>query len=158
MHSLLSFLRNNRPATCQGFEYVIDWMNEFSVERKEVEAAMARAEEVAIEEGNPGEFTNYSFRRRQDIPGLQCADFISWIAYRYADYVFYEKPMHEFAEDGWEFFGGPLESRGFLGAIAITREHLKNWFDQVNADPANLDKYQILLRRLVASFVASAIR
>jgi hypothetical protein len=74
MHHLLSFLRTQRQhrhPSCSAFEYVIDWMDEGSEERKEVEAAFARAKEVAIEDGSPGEFTNYSFRHRKDIPGLQ---------------------------------------------------------------------------------------
>ena len=54
-HHLLSILRARRGSHSE-FEYVFDWMEEGSPEREEVVAAMGRAEEVAIEDGTPGEF------------------------------------------------------------------------------------------------------
>jgi hypothetical protein len=144
-HHLLSLLRKRREvnhAACPGFEYVIDWMETGSPERAEVENAMGRAEEVAIEDGNPGEFENFSFRRRKDIPGLQCVDCVSWVAYRYALFAFHKTPLPSFAEIGWEDFGGPLETNGWLGAATIRRHHLQNWYAQVVAKPENLDRYR----------------
>ena len=45
--------------------------------RVEVESVMCEMEELAAKNGNPGEYVNYSFRRRQDVPGLQCVDGIA---------------------------------------------------------------------------------
>ncbi len=145
VHHLISFLRTRRlshhPA-CPAFEYVFDWMNKGSSERTEVEAVMARSAEVAIEDGTAGEFDNYSFRRRKEIAGLQCVDCVSWVAYRFAVFAFRQTPLHPFAEIAWEDFGGPLERHGWLGAMAIKREHLQKWYADIMADPKNLDKYR----------------
>lgn len=145
VHHLLSFLRTTRLQRhpgCFGFEYVFDWMETGSDERTEVEAAMARAEEVAIEDGMAGEFANFSFRRRKDIPGLQCVDCVSWTAYCFSLFAFDNKPRHPFAEIAWEDFEGPLEADGWLGAITIKREHLEKWYANVMSDPKNLDQYR----------------
>jgi hypothetical protein len=142
---LLSFLRVQRQArhlACSGFEYVFDWMNEGSEERNEVGTAMARAEEVAIEDGTPGEFTNYSFRCRKDIPGLQLVDCASWVAYCFAMFTLHKRPMHELAEVGWQDFGGPLAEEGWLGAVTVKRKHLQKWYNQVLAQPDKLEQYK----------------
>jgi hypothetical protein len=142
---LLSFLRIQRVLgipKCDAYEYVLDWMDQCSEEREEVEAALARAEEIAIEEGNAGEFINYSFRSRKDIPGLQCVDCVSWVAYRFALFSFLKTPLHPFAEIGWNDFGGPRERDGWLGAITLERHNLEKWYRDVISDPANLDKYR----------------
>jgi hypothetical protein len=145
VHHLLSFLRTTRLQRhpgCYGFEYVFDWMEFNSDERIEVEAAMARAEEVAIEDGMTGEFTNSSFRRHQAVPGLQCVDCVCWTAYQFARFAFDKVPMHPFAEIAWKDFDGPLEQDGWLGAITIKREHLEEWYAKVITDPKNLDQYR----------------
>lgn len=141
---LLSFLRTQRLSgrpRCDGFEYVIDWMAEGSEERIEIETTMARAEEVAIEDGNAGEFSNYSFRHRKEIPGLQCVDCVSWVAYCFARFVFRQTPLHPFAELGWQDFGGPLHKDGWLGAITIERHNLEKWYEEVSSDTKNFDKF-----------------
>jgi hypothetical protein len=58
------------------FEYIYDWM-EPKTQREakdEIDTVMAQAEDEACQLGLAGRYTNYSFCRRQDIPGLQCAD------------------------------------------------------------------------------------
>jgi hypothetical protein len=144
VHHLLGFLQARRRihhSACPAFEYVFDWMEPRSRERREIETAMARAEETAVEDGNDGEFSNYSFRYRKDIPGLQCVDCVSWVAYQFTLFSFRKKPIHPFAEIGWQDFGGPLDEYGWLGAITVERENLKKWYANVLADPRNLEKF-----------------
>jgi hypothetical protein len=121
-----------------------------SEERKEVEAAMARGEEIAIDDNNLGEFTHYSFRRRQEVPGLQCADCVCWVAYRFALFAFLQTPLNEFARVGWEDFGGPLEENGWLGAITIERHHLEKWYQDAMSNPENMEKYRTMEERRLA--------
>jgi hypothetical protein len=60
-------------------EYVFDSINQKTekLQRREIEDAIAR-----MELARPGRFEgHYSFRKRQDYPGLQCADLIAWACY-----------------------------------------------------------------------------
>jgi hypothetical protein len=145
VHQLLSYLRTTRLQNhpgCFGFEYVFDWMEPGSPERVEVEAAMARMEEVAIEDGMEGEFSHYSFRKRQETPGLQCVDLVGWTAYRFALWAFQQTPLNPFAQRAWEYFEGPKEQNGWLGAITIQRHHLEDLYAKAMADPENMEQFQ----------------
>jgi hypothetical protein len=126
---------------CDGFEYVFDWMAEGSEERIEIETTMSRAEEMAIDDGNEGEFSNYSFRKRKEIPGLQCVDCVSWVAYRFALFSSRQTPLHPLADLGWKDFGGPLHRNGWLGAITIERHNLKKWYEEIASDPKNMETF-----------------
>jgi hypothetical protein len=102
---LLMFLdkwRLGSPATDHPLEYVFDWIGGPSDPRRiEVENIMGQMEAMAHLRGRSGEYTNYGFRRRQDIPGLQCVDAISWICYRQSQLQYRGTPLHSFAEEGW---------------------------------------------------------
>jgi len=67
--------------------------------RVEVESVMCEMEELAAKNGNPGEYVNYSFRRRQDVPGLQCVDGIAWTCYQYGIHLFRRTPMHRLTSE-----------------------------------------------------------
>lgn len=140
--TLLRHQRKNGYPKCSGFEYVFDWAEEGSVERTEIEIGMGRSESIAIEEGNPGEFSNYSFRRRKDIPALQCVDCVSWVAYRFALFSYYQTPMHPLADAAWKDFEGPLGNNGWLGAVTLEKNKLEDWYREVQADPRNADKFE----------------
>jgi hypothetical protein len=79
VHNLLSVLDSWACATGveHPIEYVFDWMVENSPERREIEESIARSEAA-----RPGRFTHWSFRIRQQTPGLQCVDLIGWTCYR----------------------------------------------------------------------------
>lgn len=139
--SILRIQRQEQHSGCPAFEYVIDWMNEGTEERAEVETSLARSEEVAIEDNTPGEFTNYSFRSRKDIPGLQCVDCVSWVAYRFALLAFHDTPIHPLAEVGWQDFGGMTEG-GWLKAVAIERREIQRWYEKVLSEPESLDQFK----------------
>jgi Protein of unknown function (DUF3800) len=64
-------------------EYVFDWSERTDRGRKEIESAMDQAQFFTTERGMGGDFTHYSFRRRKDVPGLQCVDVLGWTCYQY---------------------------------------------------------------------------
>jgi len=113
--------------------------------KAEIEKAMQRAEDASIEQGSqPGDFTNYSFRKSKDIPGLQCVDAISWVCYQVALFAILDKPTHQFATIGWNDFGGDQAPNGWLRASTILPGDLKKWMDEVMANPENLEKLKLL--------------
>jgi Protein of unknown function (DUF3800) len=86
-------------------EYIFDWMGKPTDERrKEVETVMAQQEELAEANGTKGEYANYSFRHRQDVPGLQCVDALGWTSYQFALMAFRKTPIHRFAEPAWKYY------------------------------------------------------
>lgn len=85
-------------------EFVFDWMKEGDERRREIETVMEQAEHLASDMGRHGEFTNYSFRLRKEIPGLQCVDCVAWTTYQYALLAFRKKPLHPFAKIAWDDF------------------------------------------------------
>jgi hypothetical protein len=152
VHHLLSWLntwRLENGSRLPPFEFVFDWMEE-SESKAEIIAAMDRAEFVSIEAGRSGEFNNYSFRRRKDIPGLQCVDAVSWICYQFSLFAFRRKPLHEFGEIGWQDFGGNLEQGGWLWAVTIRKEHLQAWVAKVLADPQEMERVRKMEKRRIA--------
>ncbi|HVB98563.1 MAG TPA: hypothetical protein VNJ12_04430 [Candidatus Dormibacteraeota bacterium] len=151
VHHLLSFLSVWRFSGIARppFEYVFHWMEEPS-SKADIEAAMERAEGAAAEAGVPGGYTNYSFRKSKEIPGLQCVDTISWVCYQLAQFALRDKPMHEFATVGWEAFEGDRAEKGWLRAVTILPGDLRKWVEQVMADPSNLDGLQRLEEKLLA--------
>lgn len=111
-------------------QYVFDWMGGPGDERRrEVEDVMAQAEAAANATGRHGDYTNYSFRRDQDIPGLQCVDAIAWTAYNQSLLAFSGRPPHPLANESWRDYGGHLGPNGWLRAVTMTRERLQDWME-----------------------------
>lgn len=80
IHNLLSVLDAwaCRTGVEHPLEYVFDWMEINTPERREIEDSIARSEAA-----RPGRFEgHYSFRKRRATPGLQCVDLIGWTCYR----------------------------------------------------------------------------
>ncbi|MFZ3341467.1 MAG: DUF3800 domain-containing protein [Terriglobales bacterium] len=82
-------------------EYVFDYMDPSDANRKEIEKVMQQAEDMT---GNTDEFKHFGFRPRREVPGLQCADLLAWLAYQVALQVFCNKPMSPYAKLAWEDF------------------------------------------------------
>jgi hypothetical protein len=82
-------------------EYVYDWMKPTDSARREIEKVIAQSEDMS---GNTGEFSNYSFRCRDKIPGLQCADILAWTSYQSSLLVFFGKPLASDANIAWNDF------------------------------------------------------
>jgi hypothetical protein len=110
-------------------EYVFDWMGERNDPRRiEIETAMQQSDRYTdVFHGRKGDFSNYSFRRRTDIPGLQCVDAIGWTCYQQALLTFSDKPMHPLAKIAWRDYGGELGPQGWLQAFMIIQDKLREW-------------------------------
>jgi hypothetical protein len=135
-------------------EYVFDWMNKGDESRYEIETVMAQAEHVASEKGVAGEYLNYSFRQRKDIPGLQCVDCIAWTCYQFGQFVFRKKPLPPLAQIVWDDLcsrngpgtvagvkhsSGPLD---WFCAGAVTRSNLEQWIQKELADEKSLNRFR----------------
>jgi hypothetical protein len=110
------------------FEYIYDWMDPKAQReaKAEIDTVMAQAEHLAIENGRPGRYTNYSFRRRQDVPALQCADAIAWTCYQYALLALSQNPLSQIAEACWDDYFNHT-AKDWLYAAATTRAQLADW-------------------------------
>ena len=105
------------------FEVVFDFMKKSDQRRKEIEDVMEQNEEL-----NPGIYSNYSFRRRELHPGLQCVDMLGWISYQFALHVFCGKPLVRGAKVGWEDFEAYSRQRdGWRLAATLKRSELERW-------------------------------
>lgn len=119
------FFRISEP-----FEYVFDWMKRGDERRAEIEEVMAQGEELAIQNGTPGIYTNYSFRRRQELPGLQCVDVLGWVSYQFALLAFCKKPLVPDAQIGWDDFENHLKyspDGPWRLAATLKRTELERW-------------------------------
>lgn len=103
-------------------EYVFDWMKPKDERREEIEDLMDQAEEMT---GNNGEYSNYSFRHRSEVPGLQCVDPLAWISYQIAMLIFYEKSLFPDAEIGRNDFNGYLNGN-WRQAWTLTKANLEH--------------------------------
>jgi len=123
-------------------EYVFDWMGEKrkNPRRKEIEDVMDQAEEEAIANGRTGEYANWSFRYRKDIPGLQCVDVLAWCVYQYGLMAYCQRPMINKALIAWDDFtkckGGKW---GF--DVTITRAALEKWVALELADGRSTKRF-----------------
>jgi len=123
-------------------EYVFDWMGEKrkNPRRKEIEDVMDQAEEDAAAKGRADEYEHWSFRRRAEVPGLQCVEALAWTVYQYGLLAFYKKPLTRDAQIAWNDFGkdvgGPW---GF--DVTVARENLKKWIGKESADGISVKRF-----------------
>ena len=118
------------------FEYVFDWMDKNSQKeaKAEIEIVFEQAQSVNIQHRR--RYTNYSFRRRQDIPALQCTDMLAWTCYQFALFKFANVPLSEIARESFtDFEKAGLNQQEWLTAVTITREHLADWGRRELNDP-----------------------
>jgi len=126
------------------FEYIYDWMD-VKTQREakdEIETVMAQSEEEASAAGDAGRYTNYGFRRRQDIPGLQCADALAWTCYRFALLAHLKTPLNPIAQECWNDYY-EHQSRTWLYAAGVTRENLEKWVEAENKDGRSREKFKL---------------
>lgn len=124
-------------------EWVFHWMGGPRDERRiEIEAVMEQQQWLMEKHGEQGDYSNYSFRKSEGIPGLQCVDAIAWVCYRYALFVMRKTSMHRFVELSWNKLGGNRESDGWLFAVAIRRENLEKSITEGLADAQVLDFFR----------------
>jgi hypothetical protein len=125
------------------FEYVYDWMDAKTQKeaKAEIETVMAQAEEDSIEKGQGSRYTNYSFRRRQDVPALQCTDALAWTCYQLALLAHRGTPWTPIAKASWNDYY-EHQSRTWLYAMGMKRENLKVWVEREIADGKSLERFR----------------
>jgi len=120
------------------FEYVFDWMGRRSQReaREEIESVIAIGGRF-----NPGRYQNYSFRRREDIPALQCTDLLAWTYYQFALSRFRDIALSDIAH---ECIGDFEEHRNreWMTAVTTTRENLADWVQKELTAPAAIERRQ----------------
>jgi len=99
------------------FEYVFDWADK--PERDEIEMVMAQ-----FEGGHPGKFDgHFIFKKRKEVPALQCVDLLAWSAFSMSRKMFRDVPMQEIAKESFRDFSNHI-NRDWLHALTHTREAL----------------------------------
>jgi hypothetical protein len=153
---VLMFLDNWRlgsPATDHPVEYVFDWMGGLTDPRRiEVEEVLGQMEAIAHLRGRSREYTNCAFRHRQDMPGLQCVDAISWICYRQALLQYRGTPLHPLAKEGWTHCEANSNTHAWLQVFQINRQHLKEGMDKEMADGTTLKRMEEWTKSRTISF------
>jgi hypothetical protein len=109
--------------------------------KAEIETVMAQAEEQACAEGKSGRYANSSFRRRQDIPALQCTDALAWTCYRFALFAHLKIPLSKVAEDSFYDYN-KHQSGTWLYAAGMTRENLKKWVEAEIKDGRSRERFK----------------
>jgi Protein of unknown function (DUF3800) len=133
------------------YEWVFDHMEKHEPSRKQLEEIMDQAEEDSqTKRGVRGDFTNYHFRSRKLVAGLQCADLAAWTNYQFSLKVYSNKPLHPLARIVWDDFASMPSSNppGFPEpldwnySIAIKADHLKSWVQKELADGKSLAAFR----------------
>jgi len=117
------------------FEYVYDFMQPNTPPRIEVEKVMAQAEfmNCEVNERGRGRYTNYSFRLREDVPGLQCVDTLAWTCYRYALFKFHGNQLTSLQKDCWKDYVD-FKNSTWLHPLTQSKLRLAEWRDGQLAD------------------------
>jgi Protein of unknown function (DUF3800) len=125
------------------FEYIYDYMDSKKQReaKAEIETVMAQAEEEACEVSLAGRYTNYVFRRRQDIPALQCTDALAWSCYRFSLFAHLQTPLNGIAEDSFSDYN-KHQSGTWLYAAGLRRDNLKKWVDAEIKDGRSLQRFK----------------
>lgn len=124
---VVAFAEKWRQHVChkEPFEFIFDHMEEKDPARIEIQKQMALCERVSVERGIIGAYTNYSFRLKKNIPGLQCADEIAWTCNRYSINQFEGIDLPERAEKCWTGYGCHLAEEGFVKAFTVGKPQLE---------------------------------
>lgn len=117
--------RKNSERSIPPFEFVFDWLDMGSPARKEIESVMLYSERRAREQGEAGAYERFSFRRKEEIPGLQCVDGIAWVCNCFARHVFHKRNLPARAKAAFDFWGGALRDKGWLHAFTFSRKSLR---------------------------------
>ena len=126
------------------FKYIYDWIDPKSQkeERDEIETVMAQAEDLVASTPKEGRYLNYSFRKRQDIPALQCVDALAWTCYQRSLNQDYNVPVKPIAIESWnDYFRH--QNREWLGGFYMTRKQLQDWVDKEKSDGSSLARFKV---------------
>ncbi len=119
------------------FEYVFDWMGEKrrNGARREIETVMAQAESL-----RPGFYEgHYSFRKRKEHPGLQCADLLAWSCYQFS-----RSPILGVATNlhAWQTFWDydNFKEKKWMVAVTQKKEDIRDWANLEIADTRSQER------------------
>jgi hypothetical protein len=110
------------------FEYIYDWMDPKAQReaKAEIVTVMDQAEHLAIQAGKPGRYTGYSFKHRDETPGLQCNDALARTCYQFAQLAHLKLPLSPVAEECWDdYYNHPANE--WLYAATMTRAQIEDW-------------------------------
>jgi len=139
LRQFVDYVHNwQRKLSAAPLEYVFDWEKPGDPVRKEIETVMQQAEDMT---GNKGEFKHYTFRRRKELPGLQCADALAWTSYQYALKAFVKKPMTDDANAAWEDFRAHSDG-DWRSALTVTRVNLEELVRKERDTGASLTRFR----------------
>jgi hypothetical protein len=134
------------------YEWVFDFMQLGEPSRVEIEEAMEGCELMAdLRRGAKGDYLNYSFRPRNTLAGLQCADLVAWTNYRHGLEKFKGTPVHPFAQVSWDLFSKKPDNlrRPFFPepldwncSLSIKPDHLRDWVEKEVADGTGIARFR----------------
>jgi Protein of unknown function (DUF3800) len=115
-------------------EYVFDWQDPKAErkKRREIEAAIDQAEQAATDAGFAGEFKNFTFRPRENIPGLQCSDVLAWTAFQQVLTLERNTPLRKYADMAWRDFDAHRDP-DWREVITIRKSELQRWANSAEA-------------------------
>lgn len=123
------------PPSSNPREFVFQWIERHEPSRREIENIMDQMQFFAERSGDPADYGDPHFRKSVGMPGLQCADAVSWISYQYAIHLYKKSPLHRLVPESWEHFEGPKSLDGWLRAVAIRKKNLVTSIEQANSTP-----------------------
>lgn len=135
------------------YEWLFDWMEKKDPAREEIETVMEQAEEEArSQRGFEYEYTNFNFRRRATLAGLQCADLVAWTNFNFSlrQWGTTTKPMHPFAQITWDDFASMPHSSSptihkvveWNFSVTLKTDRLRDWAQKEIADGRSLIRFQ----------------
>lgn len=112
-------------------EYIYDWMDPKTQReaKAEIDTVMQQSEQDACDANDAGRYINYSFKRRQDIPALQCTDALAWTCYRFAQSAILKRPPTKIAQDSWNDYY-EHQNQTWLTALGMKRSQLAEWVER----------------------------
>src|SRR5689334_19241031 len=123
-------------------QYIFDWQDINSSQRHEIDTAMGQLQETLNQP------VYHDFRLRKDIPGLQCVDYLAWLAYQMAMDCIQHTDLHPLAKEGLmdleNFYPGRRDERPAKKwwQVATIRPHdLKIWADSEMASGKSLQRF-----------------
>jgi hypothetical protein len=125
------------------FEYIYHWMDRKAQKeaRNEIVTVMEQAEEGAKQRGLNRTYVNYSFRKDEEIPALQCVDAVGWACYQFSLKIFANIPLSEIAAESFhDFYSFQSHEDEWLIALSIERDKLKDWVDRELLDGRGLER------------------
>lgn len=111
-------------------EYVFD--NADKQTQREVNEAVEYSEARL-----PGHYSfsgHYSFRKREEVPALQAADFFAWNCFQQGKRARLNKRIHPLAEETWKAFARPLDGKWAV-VESLNREGIERWVKNTYGSP-----------------------